>query len=157
MEQTLNEKKAKWHKTCRNCFSNEKLDREKKRKILESQNEVSSEMSLESVSAPEISCSPVKARRSSLSSLKSSNQCFFCKSSDNPRNLHFASTLEVDEKVRSCASLTNNNRLIGKLASGDMVATEAKYHLKCLVNLYNLGMVTLKIFSSLKTNLAPLL
>ena len=136
VEQTLNDKKAKWHKTCRNCFSNEKLDRAIKRKILESQNEVSSEMSLESVSAPEISCSPVKARRSSLSSLiKSSNQCFFCKSSDNPRNLHLASTLEVDEKVRSCNN--NNNRLIGKLASGDMVATEAKYHLKCLVNLYN--------------------
>ena len=86
VEQTLNDKKAKWHKTCRNCFSNEKLDRAKKRKILESQNKVSSEMSLESVSAPEISCSPVKARRH---------------------------------------------------ASGDMVATEAKYHLKCLVNLYN--------------------
>lgn len=27
--------------------------------------------------------------------------------------------------------------LIGKLASGDMVAIEAKYHLKCLVKLYN--------------------
>ena len=31
VEQTLNNKKAKWHKTCRNCFSNEKLDHAKKK------------------------------------------------------------------------------------------------------------------------------
>ena len=31
----------------------------------------------------------------------------------------------------------NDNRLIGKLASGDMVATEGKYHTKSLVGLYN--------------------
>ena len=35
------------------------------------------------------------------------------------------------------ASLVNDNRLIGKLASGDMVAIEGKYHAKCLVDLYN--------------------
>ena len=39
--------------------------------------------------------------------------------------------------MRECASLVNDYRLIGKLASGDMVAIEAKYHTKCLVGLYN--------------------
>ncbi|KXJ12058.1 hypothetical protein AC249_AIPGENE28764 [Exaiptasia diaphana] len=128
VEQTLYNKKAKWHNTCRNSFSNDKLDRAKKRKLLESDDEVIS---------TEVNCSPIKARRSSLYSLQSSNQCFFCELNDDSKNLHLASTLEVDEKVRSCASLTSNSRLIGKLASGDMIATEAKYHLKCLVNLYN--------------------
>ena len=31
VEQTLNDKKAKWHKTCRNCFSNEIGPCEKKK------------------------------------------------------------------------------------------------------------------------------
>ena len=66
-----------------------------------------------------------------------SSHCFFCESSDIPANLHSASTLEVDRRVRECASLVNDYRLIGKLASGDMVAIEAKYHTKCLVGLYN--------------------
>ena len=39
--------------------------------------------------------------------------------------------------MRGSASLVNDNRLIGKLALGDMVAIEAKYHAKCLVGLYN--------------------
>ena len=57
------------------------------------------------------------------------------KSSDIPTNLHSASTLEIDRTVRECASLVNDSRLIGKLAPGDMVAIEAKYHAKCLVDL----------------------
>ena len=39
--------------------------------------------------------------------------------------------------MRECAALVNDNRLMGKLASWDMVAIEAKYHAKCLVGLYN--------------------
>lgn len=95
VDQFLNDKQAKWHKTCRNSFSNEKLHRAKKRK-LESENEVSSNV------APEVNCNPIKARRSSTNlttSLQPSNQCFFCELYDNPKNLHLASTLEVDEKV----------------------------------------------------------
>ena len=71
--------------------------------------------------------SPVKARRSSLPSSSLSSHCFFCESSDIPANLHSASTLEVDRRVREGASLVNDNKLIRKVASGDMVATEAKY------------------------------
>ena len=131
IEHSLKERKALWHKTCRNSFSNANLERAKKRKHDQENEEENSDLVTESTS------SPVKARRSSLPGSSISSHCFFCESSDIPANLHSASTLEVDRRVRECAVLVNDNRLIGKLASGDMVAIEAKYHAKCLVGLYN--------------------
>lgn len=51
--------------------------------------------------------------------------------------LHAASTLEVDRKVRECALLLKDGNLLAKLSTGDMIAIEAKYHTKCLTMLYN--------------------
>ena len=132
IEHSLKERKAFiWHKTCRNSFSNSNLERAKKRKHDRENEEENSNLATESAS------SPIKARRSSLLGSSFSSHCFFCESTDIPANLHSASTLELDRRVRECASLVNDNKLIGKLASGDMVAIEAKYHAKCLVGLYN--------------------
>ena len=131
IEHTIKERKASWHKTCRNRFSNANLERTKKRKY-DGENEQENNLLV-----TESTSSPVKARRSSFPSTPASNQCLFCDLSDIPAKLQAASTHEVDRRVRECASLLNDNRLIGKLASGDMVATEAKYHAKCLVGLYN--------------------
>ena len=132
IEHSLKERKSLWHKTCRNRFSNTNLERAKKRKHDRENEEENSKLLV-----TESTSSPVKARRSSLPGSSFSSHCFFCESSDIPANLHSASTLEVDRRVRECASLVNDNRLIGKLASGDMVAIEAKYHAKCPVGLYN--------------------
>lgn len=131
IEHTLKERKASWHKTCRNAFSNEKLERAKKRKHESEKLEENNDLLATGSSA-----SPVKARRSSFPSNPSNNHCFFCESDDSPENLHSACTFEFDRKVRECASLVNDSKLIGKLAR-DMVAADAKYHLKCLVNQYN--------------------
>lgn len=46
-------------------------------------------------------------------------------------------TLDVDKKVRECAAVLNERKLIAKLSVGDLIAIEAKYHAKCLVALYN--------------------
>lgn len=62
---------------------------------------------------------------------------FFCDTVDSQLNLHAASTLEVDQKVRECAFLLNDSKLIAKLSAGDLIAIEARYHAKCLVGLYN--------------------
>ena len=132
IEHSLIERKALWHKTCRNRFSNANLERANKRKHDRENEEENSDLLV-----TESTSSPVKARSSSLPGSSFSSHCFFCESSDIPANLHSASTLEVDRRVRECASLVNDSRLIGKLASGDMVAIEAKYHLKCPVGLYN--------------------
>ena len=67
----------------------------------------------------------------------SENHCFFCDQTDNLRNLHTASTFEVDQKVRKCAVALKDSKLLAKLSAGDMIAIEAKYHAKCLIDLYN--------------------
>jgi len=43
----------------------------------------------------------------------------------------------VDTRVRECASLLDDFRLLSKLSEGDMIATEARYHTGCLVAYYN--------------------
>ena len=45
-------------------------------------------------------------------------------------------TQKVDAKVRQCATVLGDNILLGKLAMGDMIANEAKYHPGCLLSLY---------------------
>ena len=64
-------------------------------------------------------------------------QCFFCEKNDFASNLRLASTLELDKKVRECAILLNDGKLVAKLSTGDLIAIEAKYHAACLVKLYN--------------------
>ena len=54
-------------------------------------------------------------------------QMFFC---DEPgRQLHKASTIEIDTHVRGCATKLNDSRLLAKLRSymSDMHALDAQY------------------------------
>lgn len=130
IQQTLKDKKASWQ----DIFSNTKLERAKKRKQAEIEDEEKEE---ECEITEENYSSPVKARRHSIPSCLSENHCFLCDKVDNLTNLHAASTLEVDRKVRECALILNESKLIAKLSAGDLIAIEAKYHSKCLVGLYN--------------------
>ena len=83
--------------------------------------------------------SPVKARMSicPLGVWNSQEWMYFLWKPDNPLNLHLPSTFEIDRVVRECSILLNDRKLLAKLSSGDMVAIEAKYHVRCLVSLYN--------------------
>ena len=135
IEQTFLDKKASWHKSCRDLFSNTKLERAKKRKLAEiSKVEKNGK---DEMGIGECISSPVKARRSSVPRFHGESHCFFCDTVDSQLNLHAASTLEVDQKVRECAFLLNDSKLIAKLSAGDLIAIEARYHAKCLVGLYN--------------------
>jgi hypothetical protein len=115
--------KAKWHKSCRSKFGNDKLERALKRHNGDS-------------AASQPSC---KFTRFSLQTkhVIGTEVCFFCDESDNTGTLHAASTFGVDERVRECAMLLQDSKLLAKLSSGDMVAQEVKYHAKCLAALYN--------------------
>ena len=46
-------------------------------------------------------------------------------------------TLQLSNKIRNIAAKFGTSNLLVKLSEGDMVATEAKYHLRCLTELYN--------------------
>jgi len=45
--------------------------------------------------------------------------------------------IQFKAQVQSVALLLNDTRLLTKLSSSDMIAQEAKYHLRCLIYLRN--------------------
>ena len=66
------------------------------------------------------------------------NLCvFFCDNVGGIAGLHVVSTMGIDGSVRLYATKLEDRDLLAKLAPGDMVALEAKYHKKCLSELYN--------------------
>jgi hypothetical protein len=60
--------------------------------------------------------------------------CFFCNKPGN--DLRQVMTWTVNEQVRKCAFIVQDSLLLSKLARGDMIAQEAKYHPVCLLALY---------------------
>ena len=65
-------------------------------------------------------------------------QCFFCgKPAKASESLHHALTFGLDARVRQCALQLQDQCLLAKLSVGDLIALEAKYHVQCLVSLYN--------------------
>lgn len=62
---------------------------------------------------------------------------FFCDESDGKDTLFNASTFTLDSHVRECAQILCDDLLLAKLSRGDVIALEAKYHKRCLTNLYN--------------------
>lgn len=120
--ETLMQRRAKLHKSCRNKFSNMKLKRADKRKRQEEPG------------SPQ-RCKFTRACSGATTS-KAVKSCFFCGSSSE--TLHEASTFNIDTRVRECAHQLQDKVLIAKLSAvGDMISQEAVYHAKCLVALYN--------------------
>ena len=121
----LLQNKASWHKSCRCKYDKTTYRRIMKRKL---QNE----------NKEETQC---KLRRSlnevEDEASKTSGMCFFCESTSPLKELSTASTLDIDNNVRHAAYKIADFRLIAKLSGGDMIAQHAKYHKKCLVQLYD--------------------
>ena len=51
--------------------------------------------------------------------------------------LHHASTFDLDARVRKYTLQLQDESLLAKLSTGDLIALEAKYHGRCLVSLCN--------------------
>ena len=125
IEANFQHHKAKWHDTYRLKFNKTKLQRAEKRKA-------SPEDSLSSDVHTKFT------RRGREEVPPAVHCCFFCDSdAEAGESLHKASTLELDARVRKCALELQDKPLLAKLSSGDMVAQDAEYHIKCLVTLYN--------------------
>ena len=115
LETALRTNHACWHKSCRSRIGTTVLLRKRKNE-----------------SQP---ASPAKTRRLTASSQELQDVCFFCNKSSyhsSQTKLHNVQTLEMDCKVRKQAALLKDLELLRKLAPGDMVATESKYHKNCL-------------------------
>ena len=63
--------------------------------------------------------------------------CLFCEEPAGLTRLHEASTFDIDSRVRKCAQELQDTKLLVQLAPGDMIASDAKYHAKCIVGLYD--------------------
>lgn len=125
IENTLLKNKASWHKSCKDNINSTKLKRAQKRR--EQEEDATSH-------------SPMKTRTSLADEGRlneNESKCFFGKGVAGPSGLHKASTFEIDRSVRESAIKLKDTDLLVKLIGGDMVAIEAKCHVKCLVALYN--------------------
>ena len=122
IEVTLQNHMAKWHDSCRLKFNKTQLQRAQKRKSTEGQKEEISNKYTRSSTKQDAFCN---------------NLCFFCDKGPKEEPLHEASTFDLDIKVRKCALKLQDKPLLAKLSAGDLIAQEAKYHVKCLTSLYN--------------------
>ena len=121
LESTFKTQHAKYHKKCYLKYNEKNLQRANKRKGNED---------------PEPQVPEKFTRRKSSQS--SNVTCIFCNLPAAHKNpLRNASTGDLDTKVRQCAINLQDDNLLAKLSSGDVVAIEMKYHPQCLVNLYN--------------------
>ena len=99
IELTLRANNACWHKSCRNKVNSNEIKRIAKRKR---DNEDNS-------SKP----SSVKTKRSVGENVeKDDEQCLFCDEADG--DLHRASTIEIDNKVRKYATELHDRKLLSK-------------------------------------------
>jgi len=132
IEVTLANRNAKWHKTCRDAFNTTKFHRLQKRKMSNTIDDEPCSTELNpSVYEEHFTRS---AFNISLAGTSSKPCCFFC---DESGDLHEVTTFALDSRVRNCAFLLQDSRLLAKLSGGDMIAMEANYHSTCLISLYN--------------------
>lgn len=85
---------ASWHKKCRDRINNRMFERAKRN--LQSSGDCASPAKTRKATAHEAEC------------------CFFCGGTASSDRLHKASTLELDFKVRNCASILNDQDLLKK-------------------------------------------
>ena len=120
IEGTFLANKARWHKSCYALFNSTKVKCAEKRRATLEEDLVGGKFTRSNVS---------------VCSKETVPACFICDKCDG-QTLHNVSTLGLDDQVRECATLLNEERLLAKLSGGDLIALEAKYHTKCLSLLY---------------------
>ena len=116
-----------WHKSCHLKFSRSKLKKAQERAVRKRTDENREDEE----ERPVLKC----RKRQSVSEERS--QCLFCLGGDEGEKLHCFSVLETDRSIRQMALELEDFELLGRMSEGDLIAIEAKYHLKCLISLKN--------------------
>ena len=111
-------------------FSHTKLERAKLKRKSEEDGTVSKQI---------FTCSTSSGGDTASGGTVGSNcpKCFFCSQQETKEKLCEVCTFQVDYRVRKCAHNLQDENLLAKLNAGGLIAQEAKYHAKCLTNLYN--------------------
>ena len=108
--------RAVWHKSCHFKFSQDRLERAKRKRLRNDKDHPH----------------PKRARPRHLSPEKST--CIFCGKSGD---LHEFRTLGAESRVKSMATDLQDTTLLAKLEGEDLIALDVKYHLACLTQLRN--------------------
>ena len=69
---------------------------------------------------------------------------FFYGEGDCEERINIYETFAINRKVRKIALELEDTAIMTKLSEGDIIATEAIYHAKCLVNYYNRCTISLE-------------
>ena len=126
IEMTTITNSAQYHQSCtRLKFNNTKLQRADRRVKMKDSKEHNSQMEF------------TQTRSKSAEKIVITDVCFFCRNPPGNSVIHQAATFQVNEHVRVCAILPEDTDLLAKLSTTDMVALDAEYHTKCLVDLFN--------------------
>lgn len=119
--QTLQDNKAKYHKTCRFKYDSQKKMRTKA-KICKLPN-------VEKIQPPDTETSISTRSKNPQSSDILHQQCLFWEIPETAKeNLVSVSTLKIGPDIHRYAALLRDETLMKKLHSTDLVAMEAKYH-----------------------------
>lgn len=123
--------KASWHKSCRLKFSISKFKKAEDRV----NRKRDATATADEKKGPEMRSAKCRKRQSVHEDQRS--ECLFCNKGDGNGKLRCFSMLETDKNVRQMALELGNFELLGRMSEGDLIAIEAKYHLKCLISLRN--------------------
>ena len=128
------EKKAVFHKSCISAYNKQKHERKRKLPQVKS---LDPAFHNGENNESEVFDSEAKQRstRRSEKNPTHSEKCFFC--GEFSKDMHRCQTLELNQKVRDIEIEMGDNQMLAKLRQGDMVAVDAKYHLRCLVDYKN--------------------
>ena len=122
---TLVNQSAKYHKMCRSKYDSHKA---KRLTASKSGRKRGAHSSLHAVST--------RATRSSLSSNDLRKVCIFCDQGEEIGHLKCASTLGIGPSIHENAVLLQDDTLLRKLGSTDLVALEARYHKTCYTKFF---------------------
>ena len=123
IKETMEKHRASWHKSCILKYNNSELKRAEKRKHKEESNDAETLTKF--------------TRQSSTKAPAFEQKCFFCNKEEEVDPLHEATCWRVDERVKRCATILQDQELLAKLGDGrDLMALEVKYHSQCLATLY---------------------
>lgn len=108
---------ASWHKSCHSKFNKTKLERARK--------------------AEKRHSTDITERRLSKRQAFDAEKCVLCVKGVEEGVLHEVQMFKQDTKIRNMATELNDTEILSRISCGDMIASEAKYHLSCLTKLRN--------------------
>ena len=122
--EVLVEKGASWHQSCHLQFSSSKLKKAKER--------IARKRKMEQAEQDDEEVQAQKTRR--LSSRHNKEDCILC---GKGGQLHEVSTYATDKKLRQMITELQDSTLLPKVSGVELMAADAKYHLKCMTDLRN--------------------